>query len=136
MIKEIVKDEFFLKQKSKECTKEDLYIAQELLETIKVHKEQCVGMAANMIGCNKAIIVVGLGPMLFAMMNPVITKRSGKYETEEGCLSLMGVRKCIRYQQIEVDYQDLNMKKCHRKFEGYIAQIIQHEIDHCHGIVI
>lgn len=118
------------------ATKEDLPIAYDLLDTLKANQARCVGMAANMIGYNKAIIVVGLGPMLFAMMNPVITKRSGKYETEEGCLSLTGVRKCIRYQQIEVDYQDLNMKKCHRKFEGYIAQIIQHEIDHCHGIVI
>ena len=81
----------------------------------KANQARCVGMAANMIGCNKAIIVVGLGPVMFAMMNPVITKRSGKYETEEGCLSLTGVRKCIRYQQIEVEYQDLNMKKCQLK---------------------
>ena len=136
MIKPIIHDPIFLAQKSEKATRADAQVITDLKDTLMTNAQQCVGMAANMIGCNKAIIVVGLGPVMFAMMNPVITKRSGKYETEEGCLSLTGVRKCIRYQQIEVEYQDLNMKKCHRKFEGYIAQIIQHEIDHCHGIVI
>lgn len=89
--------------KAATATKEDLPIAYDLLDTLKANQARCVGMAANMIGCNKAIIVVGLGPVMFAMMNPVITKRSGKYETEEGCLSLTGVRKCIRYQLIEVE---------------------------------
>ena len=136
MIKEIIKDEFFLKQKSKECTKEDTYIAQELLETIQAYKAQCVGMAANMIGVNKAIIVVAAGPFQFAMVNPVITKKSGEYQTEESCLSLDGARNCTRYKEIEVDYLDQNFKPQHGKYSGWTAQIIQHEIDHCNGIII
>ena len=136
MIKEIIKDEFFLKQKSKECTKEDTYIAQELLETIQAYKAQCVGMAANMIGVNKAIIVVAAGPFQFAMVNPVITKKSGEYTTEEGCLSLDGVRNCTRYEEIEVDYLNENFAPKHGKFSGYTAQIIQHEVDHCDGVLI
>ena len=136
MIKEIIKDEFFLKQKSKECTKEDAHIAQELLETIQAYKDQCVGMAANMIGVKKRIIAVNMGIMNVAMFNPKIVKRSGKYETEEGCLSLVGVRNCTRYQEIEVEYQDMSFKKHRQKYSGWIAQIIQHEIDHCNGIII
>ena len=93
-------------------------------------------MAANMIGVKKNIIVVAAGPFQFAMINPVITKKSGAYQTEEGCLSLEGVRLCTRYQEIEVDYLDQNFKKQHGKYSGWIAQIIQHEIDHCNGIVI
>ena len=96
----------------------------------------CVGMAANMIGVNKSIIVVASGPFQFAMINPVITKKSGEYKTEEGCLSLDGVRPCIRYDEIEVDYLDSNFKPQHGKYSGFTAQVIQHEIDHCCGVVI
>ena len=93
-------------------------------------------MAANMIGVNKAIIVVAAGPFQFAMVNPVITKKSGEYQTEEGCLSLDGTRNCTRYKEIEVDYQDQDFKPQHGKYSGWTAQIIQHEIDHCNGIII
>ena len=93
-------------------------------------------MAANMIGVNKSIIVVAAGPFQFAMVNPVITKKSGEYKTEEGCLSLDGVRPCIRYEEIEVDYLDSNFKPQHGKYIGFTAQIIQHEVDHCNGVVI
>ena len=96
----------------------------------------CVGMAANMIGVNKAIIVVAAGPFQFAMVNPVITKKSGEYQTEESCLSLDGARNCTRYKEIEVDYLDQNFKPQHGKYSGWTAQIIQHEIDHCNGIII
>ena len=93
-------------------------------------------MAANMIGVKKNIIVVAAGPFQFAMINPVITKKSGAFQTEEGCLSLEGVSPCTRYQEIEVDYLDQSFKKQHGKYSGWTAQIIQHEIDHCNGIVI
>ena len=107
-----------------------------MLDTLRANRERCVGMAANMIGVNKAVIVVAAGPFQFAMINPVISKKSGEYRTEEGCLSLTGVRKCTRYQEIEVEYQDMNFKKQRQKYTGWTAQIIQHEIDHCQGIVI
>ena len=131
MIKEIIKNEFFLKQKSKSCTKEDLYIANELLETILAYKEQCVGMAANMIGYLKTMMVV------LDEINPVILKTSGKtYQTEEGCLSLQGVRKTQRYESIKVSYLDQDFKKKIKTFKGYTAQIIQHELDHFEGKII
>ena len=136
MIREICKDEFFLSQKSEPATADDLAIVQDLLDTLAAHKDGCVGMAANMIGVKKCIIAVNMGFMNVAMFNPKIVKRSGKYETEEGCLSLTGVRKCTRYQEIEVEYQDMNFKKQRQKYTGWTAQIIQHEVDHCHGIVI
>lgn len=109
MIKEIIKDEFFLKQKSKECTKEDTYIAQELLETIQAYKDQCVGMAANMIGYQKRMMVVLDEDDYLILINPVILKTSNKiYIAEEGCLSLQGVRKTQRYESIKVSYLDIN----------------------------
>ena len=123
MIRPIMKDIFFLNQRSEPATEADKQVAVDLLDTLKAHEEGCVGMAANMI-------------MNMAMFNPKIVKRSGKYETEEGCLSLTGVRKCIRYQEIEVEYQDMNFKKQRQKYTGWTAQIIQHEIDHCNGVVI
>ena len=104
MIKTIVKDVFFLGQKSTEATKEDLYLAKDLRDTLEFHKDACVGMAANMIGVKKNIIVVAAGPFQFAMINSVITRKSGAFETEEGCLSLDGVRSCTRYEEIEVDH--------------------------------
>lgn len=136
-MKEIIKDEFFLKQKSKECTKEDLYIADELLETIQAYQEQCVGMAANMIGYLKRMMVVLDERHYLILINPIILKTSGKvYETEEGCLSLEGIRKTKRYESIKVSYLDQNFKKKIKTFKGYTAQIIQHELDHFEGIII
>ena len=108
----------------------------DLLDTLKAHEEECVGMAANMIGVRKNIIAVHMGFMNVLMYNPKIIKKSGAYETEEGCLSLAGVRKCMRYQEIEVQYQDINFKQQRQMYSGWIAQIIQHEIDHCCGILI
>ena len=108
----------------------------DLLDTLRANLDRCVGMAANMIGVKKAVIVVAAGPFQFAMVNPVITKKTGGYETEEGCLSLDGVRPCIRYQEIEVDYLDADFKPQHGKYSGFTAQIIQHEVDHTNGIVI
>lgn len=137
MIKKIIKDEFFLKQKSKECTKEDTYIAQELLETIQAYKAQCVGMAANMIGYQKTMMVVLDEDDYLILINPVILKTSNKtYIVEEGCLSLQGVRKTQRYESIKVSYLDINFKKKIKTFKGYTAQIIQHELDHFEGKII
>ena len=136
MVKQIVRDVFFLGQPSKPATKADIQIGKDLQDTLQANRERCVGMAANMIGVKKNIIVVAAGPFQFAMINPVITQKSGEYQTEEGCLSLEGVRPCTRYQEIEVDYLDQNFKKQHGKYSGWTAQIIQHEIDHCQGIVI
>ena len=136
MILELIHDLIFLAGKSEIATKEDLQIAQDLLNTLVVHKERCVGMAANMIGVRKNIIAVHMGFMNVLMYNPKIIKKSGAYETEEGCLSLAGVRKCMRYQEIEVQYQDVNFKQQRQTYSGWIAQIIQHEIDHCRGILI
>ena len=136
MEKPIVKDEAFLAQKSQPATFMDIAVAQDLLDTLAAHADRCVGLAANMIGVKKNIIVVAVGPFQFAMINPKITKRSGVFETEEGCLSLDGVRPCKRYKEIEVDYLDQDFKEQHGKYSGWTAQIIQHEIDHCKGIVI
>ena len=124
MIRPIMKDIFFLNQRSEPATEADKQVAVDLLDTL------------NMIGVKKCIIAVNMGFMNMAMLNPKIVKRFGKYETEEGCLSLTGVRKCTRYQEIEVEYQDMNFKKQRQKYTGWTAQIIQHEIDHCQGIVI
>ena len=136
MIKELMHDPIFLAAKSSPADENDLQTAEDLLDTLISHREDCVGMAANMIGVKKNIIVVVAGPFQFAMINPVITKKSGAFQTEEGCLSLEGVRPCTRYQEIEVDYLDQGFKKQHGKYSGWTAQIIQHEIDHCNGIVI
>ena len=136
MVKPIMRDLFFLRQRAEKATEADRQTAIDLLDTLKAHEDGCVGIAANMIGVNKAIIAVNMGFMNVAMFNPKIVKRFGKYETEEGCLSLTGVRKCTRYQDIEVEYQDMNFKKQRQKYTGWTAQIIQHEVDHCHGIVI
>lgn len=136
MIRPIMRDMMFLAQKSEAASPADRQIAVDLLDTLKAHEEGCVGMAANMIGVRKNIIAVNMGFMNMAMFNPVIVKKSGKYETEEGCLSLAGVRPCTRYQEIEVEYEDMNFKKQRQKFQGWTAQIIQHEIDHCAGIII
>lgn len=136
MIKKIVKDPLFLAQKSELATEADKQVINDLLDTLRTNLDRCVGMAANMIGVKKAIIVVAAGPFQFAMVNPVITKKLGSFQTEEGCLSLEGVRPCKRYEGIEVDYFDQNFKLQHGKYSGWTAQIIQHEIDHINGIVI
>ncbi len=136
MIKQIVRDPLFLQQKSEPATEADKQVIADLTDTLKANSERCVGMAANMIGVRKRIIIVSAGPFSFIMINPVITKKAGRYETEEGCLSLDGVRPCTRYKEIEVDYLDQGFKRQHGKFEGFTAQIIQHEIDHFEGILI
>ena len=136
MVKQIVRDIFFLVQPSEPATKADIQVGKDLQDTLRANRERCVGMAANMIGVNKAIIVVAAGPFQFAMVNPMITKKSGEYQTEESCLSLDGARNCTRYKEIEVDYLDQNFKPQHGKYSGWTAQIIQHEIDHCNGIII
>lgn len=136
MVKKIMRDPLFLAQKSVDATEVDRQVVNDLLDTLRANSGRCVGMAANMIGVKKNIIVVAAGPFQFAMINPVITKKTGVYQTKEGCLSLEGVRTCTRYQEIEVDYLDQNFNKQHGKYSGSTAQIIQHEIDHCNGIVI
>ena len=136
MIRPVMKDVVFLNQKSEPATEADKQVVQDLLDTLKANEAGCVGMAANMIGVKKRIIAVSMGFANVAMINPVIIKKSGAYETEEGCLSLIGVRKTTRYKDIEVEFQDINFNKQCQKFSGWIAQIIQHEIDHCDGIVI
>ena len=136
MVREVCKDVLFLSQKSEPATKEDMQVVQDLLDTLKANEAGCVGMAANMIGVKKRIIAVNMGFVNVAMLNPVIVKRTGAYETEEGCLSLTGVRGATRYQEIEVEYFDVNWKKQKGKFTGWTAQIIQHECDHLEGIII
>ena len=136
MIRPIERDVYFLGQKSEEATRDDLPIGQDLQDTLRANKDRCVGMAANMIGIKKRIIIVNLGFRNLVMYNPVIKKKSGSYEAEEGCLSLEGVRKTIRYQNVEVEYLDENWKKQRMKLSGWPAQICQHEIDHLNGIVI
>ena len=136
MIRPVMKDVVFLNQKSEPATEADKQVVQDLLDTLKANEEGCVGMAANMIGIKKRIIAVSIGFANIAMINPVIVKKSGVYETEEGCLSLIGVRNTTRYKDIEVEFQDINFNKQCQKFSGWIAQIIQHEMDHCDGIVI
>lgn len=136
MIKPIMRDIFFLNQKSEPATEKDKQVAIDLLDTLKANEAGCVGMAANMIGVKKRIIAVNMGIVNVAMFNPKIVRKYGKYETEEGCLSLDGVRPCTRYKEIEVEYQDMNFKKQKQKYSGWIAQIIQHECDHLEGIII
>lgn len=136
MVQPIMKDPLFLVVPSERATAADKSVAMDLLDTLRANLDGCVGMAANMIGVHKRIIVVHTGIAQMAMLNPKITKKDGAYEAEEGCLSLAGVRKTKRYERIEVEYQDLNMKKQRRSFSGFTAQIIQHEIDHCDGILI
>lgn len=136
MEKPIIRDEAFLAQKSQPATFMDIAVAQDLLDTLTAHADHCVGLAANMIGVQKRIIAVNIGPTNIAMLNPEIVKRSGKYMTEEGCLSLVGERAAVRYEKITVTYLDMQFKPHKQSFSGFTAQIIQHELDHCNGIVI
>ena len=136
MIKPIVKEVFFLGQKSDPATKQDLSVGQDLQDTLVANQDRCVGMAANMIGVRKRIIIVNIGIMNLVMYNPVILKKDTPYETEEGCLSLEGMRKTTRYQNIEVEYLDSSWKKHRQKFSGWTAQIVLHELDHLEGVII
>ncbi len=136
MVKPIVRDTFFLSRKSAPATQADLQIGQDLKDTLCANRERCVGMAANMIGASKRVIIVSMGPADVVMYNPVILAKSGPYEAEEGCLSLEGTRKTARYKSIEVEYSDELWKKRRQKFSGWTAQIIQHEVDHLDGILI
>ena len=136
MIKPIVRDVFFLGQKSEPASKQDVSVGQDLQDTLAANRERCVGMAANMIGVRRRIIIVNIGFMNVVMYNPVILKKDTPYETEEGCLSLDGVRKTTRYQNIEVEYLDGSWKKHRQKFSGWTAQIILHELDHLEGVIM
>ena len=136
MIKQIIRDPIFLGIKSEEATKADMDVASDLKDTLTANRERCVGMAANMIGIRKRIIIANAGIGDIVMFNPVIVKKEGAFETEEGCLSLDGVRKTTRYQTIEVEFTDMSWKKQKQKYSGFLAQIIQHECDHLEGIVI
>ena len=141
MIKELVHDPIFLAGKSEVATKEDLQIAKDLLDTLMAHKDSCVGMAANMIGVRKRIIAFldesGRAPTYTVMLNPEIIKKDGAYNAEEGCLSLLGgPLPCKRYKSVKVKYQTVEMQTRIKTYTGWTAQIIQHEIDHCEGILI
>lgn len=136
MIRPIMKDIIFLSKPSVPATPEDRHVAIDLLDTLKHNEDACVGMAANMIGVSKRIIVVNMGIMNMIMFNPVIVAKNGPYETEESCLSLIGERRTTRYEEIEVEFEDMNFKKQKKKYTGWTAQIIQHECDHLEGIII
>ncbi len=136
MIQEICKDEIFLAQKAELATPADLPVAQDLIDTLTAHKDGCVGMAANMIGVNKRIIIFDNEGAYQVMFNPVIVKQSGPYQTEEGCLSLTGRRPTKRWKSIKVQWQNETFQTRRKTFTGWTAEIIQHEIDHCDGILI
>ena len=136
MIREICRDETFLAQKAAPATADDLATAQDLLDTLTAHKDGCVGMAANMIGVNKRIIAFDNAGTYMVMFNPVIVRQSGPYEAQEGCLSLTGVRKTKRFQTVKVQWQNEKFQTRLKTFTGWTAEIIQHELDHCQGILI
>ena len=137
MVKELMHDPVFLAQKSEPATKDDFQTAQDLLDTLMAHRETCVGMAANMIGVCRRVIAFDNEGTYMVMLNPEIVRQSGAYETEEGCLSLLGgPRKTKRYQKIKVQYQTTELQTRLKTFTGWTAQIIQHEIDHCNGVLI
>lgn len=136
MIREICRDEAFLAQKAEAATAGDLDTAQDLLDTLAAHRADCVGMAANMIGVNKRIIAFENEGRYMVMLNPVIVRQSGAYETEEGCLSLPGIRRTKRFQTIKVQWQNQQLQTRLKTFSGWTAEIIQHELDHCEGILI
>ena len=136
MVRTIVKDIFFLGQKSEPATKSDISVGKDLQDTLEVNRADCVGMAANMIGIKKRVISVNIGLVDVVMFNPVMLRKDTPYETEEGCLSLTGVRKTTRYENIEVEYYDMDWKKQKMKLSGWPAQICQHEMDHLEGILI
>lgn len=136
MIKPINRNKNTLSKKAIKATKTDAQTVTDLLDTLKAHQADCVGMAANMIDVNKRIIVFQMGVLSVALINPIITKKSSPFSTKEGCLSLLGERSTTRYKHIEVTYQDQNFITHQQQFSDWIAQIIQHEVDHCEGILI
>lgn len=136
MIRPIMRDPIFLSQKSAPATIDDLSVAQDLLDTLKAHQHECVGMAANMIGVRKNIIAFDNEGSYMVMLNPEIVKKSDRYQTEEGCLSLPGIRPTFRWKSIKVKYQNGKMQTRYQSFQNWPAQIIQHELDHCAGILI
>ncbi len=136
MVREIIHDPIFLQRKSLNATAADLPIAEDLVDTLQANAGRCDGLAANMIGKRKRIIAFCNGPLIMVMLNPKIINKDGEYETEEGCLSLDGVRKTKRYRSITVTWQDMDMNKRTGTLSGFAAQIVQHEIDHCEGILI
>ena len=136
MVRPVCRDIFLLSQKAAPADKADLPMAMDLADTLRANADACVGMAANMIGVLKRIIAVSAGPMVIVMMNPVITARREPYEAEEGCLSLVGVRKAKRWASIDVEYQDMMMRRQKGTYTGFMAQIIQHEMDHLEGVLI
>ena len=136
MVKQIVRDVFFLGQPSEPATKADIQVGKDLQDTLQANRERCVGMAANMIGVNKRIIAFENDDEYMVMFNPVIVKQSGAYETDEGCLSLIGTRKTKRHKVIKVQWQNEKFQTRLKTFTGWTAEIIQHEIDHCEGILI
>ena len=137
MVRELIHDEIFLCHSCDEAKKEDKKVAEDLLDTLIAHRDSCVGMAANMIGVLKRIIAIDAGGKYMIMYNPRIVEKSGEYEADEGCLSYMGgPKKVKRYKSIRVEYRDERFKECSKIFTEFTAQIIQHEIDHCNGILI
>lgn len=136
MIQPVNKDPLSLARKSTDATREDISVGQDLLDTLRAHEQECVGIAANMIGVHKRIIAVNADGQLLLMFNPEILRKSGRYQTEEGCLSLDGVRQTERFHSIKVRYLDTNFSVRIKTFTGWTAQIIQHEIDHCNGVLI
>ncbi len=136
MVRMIVRDESFLSKKSTLANKDDAQVIQDLKDTLSANSDRCVGMAANMIGVLKRVIVFDGGDGAVVMVNPVITRRVGKYETDEGCLSLAGTRKTVRYKEIDVRYLDESFKPCKGRYSDFTAQIIQHECDHLEGKII
>lgn len=138
MVRELVKDQFFLRLKSEPMTKDDLDVVADLKDTLKAYSEECVGMSANMIGINKAVIAIQPenSNEMVVMINPKIIKKSGPYETEEGCMCLEGERKTTRHRNITIEYYDEEFKKHVKLYSGYIAEIIEHECDHLEGIII
>ena len=136
MVKKIIRDPMFLGQKSEDATEVDKQVVTDLLDTLRANLDHCVGMAANMIGAPVAVIAVSLGPVSVAMLNPKLTSKKEPYQTKEGCLSLDGQRPTTRYQQIVVEYFDLNWQKQSLSLTGFAAEAVQHELDHCNGIII
>ena len=139
MVRPLMTDTVFLAQKAQPADAGDVAVADDLLDTLKAHEDGCVGMAANMIGVGKRIIVFvdeDLGGRITVMLNPVITASDGAFDTQEGCLSLTGERRTLRYRRIEVNYENRRFRARHATFAGWTAQIIQHEVDHCNGIII
>ena len=136
MVREIVHDPVFLSYKSTAATEADIPIAEDLIDTLRANLDRCVGMAANMIGKRKRIIAIAKGPMIIAMLNPRIISGFEEYEAEEGCLSLEGTRKVKRYRSIRLYWQDVQMKEHIGTLDGFQAQIVQHEVDHCNGVLV